>query len=126
MTHVTYHYESTPSAEWTMKAYALQLRGEIRAVLLDDGNSVRMVASGRCPRCDGHFSVDRSSQVVVVTRGALGSDQAAVGDQSGAPSFVPEVVVCNATGVPGRPRGATGCGACFSLHAEVQHLPKHG
>ena len=113
VTTVTYRFESVPSQALTDKAYELQIQGAIHAELLVQGEIARLVASGECPRCGGHFTVDRSSEVPMVKGGTLG-----VGDE--ADGYEASVVTCNGPEVEGTPPGKQGCGACFSVYARKQ------
>lgn len=111
MPRVEYQYEGTPSQVWTDKAYELQVKGAIHAVLLVKGGTSRLVAGGECPRCRGHFSVDRASEIPIVkggTRGPHDEDE-----------WAAAVVTCNGPDVEGTPPDRDGCGATFTVYARI-------
>lgn len=110
MGKIKYQVEATPSQDLTAKAFALQQDGRIQAQLLVTGTTRRFITSGECPRCGGHFSIDRPYEAVIVKSLDTPAD----------------LVVCNALPVSGTPEGKLGCGACFSVYAPLVTQPTGG
>lgn len=117
-----YLREEPPDPKWTREAFALQLRGKITAKIIVTGKSRQLVAYVQCPRCDGSFDVDRASDATYVSAGRLGDGSVPTGPSSSAEAAAREVIICAGSPVEGTPEGCLGCGAAFSIYAEVTPL----
>lgn len=112
-TAVPYQSEDPTDHKWTVLAHTSTMNGDSVARVERVGGVRRATFTGACPCCHKTFSWSGSLEAVTGVGGVLGDDD------STDDTYLQVQVGCGC-GVrhSGSPRGVTGCGVVFKVHAK--------